>query len=677
MSNDTYFAAKAPEEAASIILSKADSWMNYLQANRFIYKLKRCWAFYHGIYNSDNHEITFGGEQGELTQISINHLRNLAQHMLVMITANRPTMEARAVNTDYKSLVQTTLANGLLDYYMREKKLEIYLKNAVEQAIVLGAGFIKMEWDATAGEEYEFNEETKTPIYEGDVKFTNLSVFDVVMDSNKQSQEHDWITCRTPKNRFDLIAKYPEYADKIKKIPAMAEFNKNNFQSFMKDETDDVFVYEFYHRRTECLPDGRYMLFLDSDVVLMDAPMPYRSLPIYRIAPADYLGTPFGYTPIFDLMPIQEAINSLYSTILTNQSAFGVQNVMIPRGADITSTQLAGGLNVIEYNAQAGKVEPLNLTNTPAEIFKFLEMLEKAAETISGVNSVARGNPEASLKSGNALALVQSMALQFMSGLQQSYVLLIEGVGTGLVNMLKDFAAAPRVAAIAGRNNRTEMKEFKGDDLNAINRVVVTVGNPLSKSTAGRVQMAEQMLQMGIIKTPQQYFSVLNTGNLDVMTENDQHELFLIKSENESMVDGRPVVAIAVDDHQLHINEHKAVLADPELRQDQELLGRVLGHIQEHIQLLKTTNPDLLMLTRQQPLPPDQPQAGPAPQNMPQQGPPPIQAGNKQQSEAAAVLHPPQLAPHAGQPGLPSPAKPPKPFHTAPVDAKDLLPQSN
>jgi hypothetical protein len=105
-------------------------------------------------------------------------------------------------------------------------------------------------------------------------------------------------------------------------------------------------------------------------------------------------------------------------------------------------------------------------------------------ETISGINSVTRGQPEASLKSGNALALVQSMAIQFISGLQQSYVKLIEQVGTQLINNLKDYAKAPRVAAIVGKNNRTELKEFIGDDLQAINRVVVDMGNALSRCLA-------------------------------------------------------------------------------------------------------------------------------------------------------------------------------------------------
>ena len=47
------------------------------------------------------------------------------------------------------------------------------------------------------------------------------------------------------------------------------------------------------------------------------------------------------------------------------------------------------------------------------------------------------------------------------------------------------------------------MKEFTGDDLTSVNRVIVDVGNPLARTTAGRVEMAEQLLQMGVIKTPQ------------------------------------------------------------------------------------------------------------------------------------------------------------------------------
>jgi hypothetical protein len=656
-SSQVYFAAKEPSACAAVMMNKIDAWTNNLEANGYLDKLRASWAAYHGAYYTDvgtGHQITFGGTAGEVTNLPVNHLRNLAQHILVMTCSTRPSMEARATNTDYKSLTQTILANGLLDYYMREKRLEKILKLAVEYAIVMGSGFIKMSWNATSGQMYDFNEETQTPIYEGDVEFTVHNPLDIIEDNTKENGAMDWITVRGWKNRFDLSAKYPELKDKILSVMTKNELERFRFNGIGANDTDDVPIYEFYHKRTECLPDGRYILFLSDTIILYDGPLPYRNLPVYRIAPSDILGTPYGYSNIFDCLPLQEAINSLYSMIMSNQNAFGIQNIIVPRGADVSISELTGGLNIIECNMQAGKPEPLQLCATPQEVFKFTDMIRSEMETLSGVNSVARGNPEASLKSGTALALVQSMALQFMSGLQQSYVELIEDVGSALINMLRDFAVVPRVAAIVGKNNRSYMKEFKGDDLENVNRVIVDMGNALSRSTAGRVQMAEQLLQMGAIKNPEQYFTIINTGSLDTMIEGTQSELMLIRGENESMMDGQSVAVLAIDEHKTHIEEHRSILADPDLRRDPKLVALVLGHIQDHIKALQTTDPNLLQLLGQTPLAP--PAGTTPPQGTPSNGSsaPPLSNAVKQQ------LQPPQNGAPQGPPGPPPPGSPPQ-----------------
>lgn len=683
---EVYFAAKPAEDVASNLIEKSASFFNLLRANAYLEKLQRMWRAYHGAYDNDlgfGHRINFTGEQGEYTQLAVNHFRNIAQHIYVMITSNRPTMEARAINTDYKSLAQTHVANGVLDYYMREKRLEDHLKYATEMAIVLGSGFIKLDWNATSGDAYDVDPDTGEFNYEGEIEFSNLSPFDVVVDGTKETWDNDWIMCRTFKNRYDLMAKYPELAEKIRAIPPKNQSSVYRLAVFSNDDTDDIPVYEFYHRRTESMPDGRYLLFVDSDAVLLDAPMPYRVIPIFRIAPSNIMGTPYGYTPMFDIFPIQEGINALYSTIMTNQNAFGVQNLWVPRDADVSFASLQAGMNIIEGNS---KPEPINFTQTPAEIFKFLDTLIQAAETISGVNSVARGNPEASLKSGAALALVQSMSLQFVSGLQQSYVKLIEDVGTALINILKDFAKTPKVIALVGKHNRTELKEFTGEQISSINRVVVDVGNPLSRTIAGRVQMAEQMLQMNVIKTPQQYFQVMNTGRLDSMFEGELSELMLIKSENERMMEGDDVQATALDAHRLHIMEHKSVLADPDLRKDPVLTEKVFNHILQHIDLLRQTDPDLLALIGEQPLPPIQQPLAPTAtgESIPIQGQQVPQGENipnrtLERSPMGDIIGQGQAAQVTG-PGvenqpLPNMPRPPAPFENAPVSPQELTPQ--
>jgi hypothetical protein len=348
---------------------------------------------------------------------------------------------------------------------------------------------------------------------------------------------------------------------------------------------------------------------------------------------------------MFDLLPLQEMLNSLYSTAATNVNAFGVQNILNPRGNDVSVDQISEGMNFINYDAQVGKPESLDLVKTSPEVYKLMELLERAMETLSGVNSVARGNPEAALRSGTALAIVHSQALQFISGLQQSYIHLLENVGTGIINLLKDFANVPRIAAIVGVNNSTEMKEFKSDDISAINRVVVDVGNALMSSAAGRIQVAENLLQMGAIDA-EKYVMILNTGNLDVATEGKMNEMLTIKGENEALVRGEDVIAIFSDKHCMHIREHGAVLSDYMLRRDPGLVQAVLDHIQEHINLLQTTDPNILTIIGEQPLSPP----GGTPPGAPQQPGAQAPDGN------IAPMMSPDMAQPANMPSMPEPA---------------------
>jgi hypothetical protein len=254
------------------------------------------------------------------------------------------------------------------------------------------------------------------------------------------------------------------------------------------------------------------------------------------------------------------------------------------------------------------------------------------------------------------------MTLQFISGLQQSYVELIEDVGTSLIDMLKDFASVPKVAMIAGKSNKAFLEEtFTGDDLSQVNRVIVDVGNPLARTTAGKVQLAENLIQYGIIKDPTQYFTVLNTGNLEVLDEYQQNELLLIRAENEKLAQGETVAALAIDQHIIHIKEHKGVLADPDLRQDPTLVQQTLSHINEHIQFLRTVDPALLSIIGEQPL---GPQGGSPPTPAPP-GPPGARPG--QPPNTAPIAQPAGTAGPPKGPNMPKLPKPPAPFQHLPV----------
>jgi hypothetical protein len=134
-----------------------------------------------------------------------------------------------------------------------------------------------------------------------------------------------------------------------------------------------------------------------------------------------------------------------------------------------------------------------------------------------------------------------------------------------------------------------------------IDRVIVDAGNPLMQTVAGKMELAQTMLQAGMIKMPDELLSVINTGNLQPFTQGKTMELLAVQQENELLRDGKAVKAIITDDAVLHIMEHKSVLADPDSRADINILNVTLSHMQEHIDMLKDPNYQQLLQLMGQP----------------------------------------------------------------------------
>lgn len=667
-----YWAAKPTAEAAAAVEDKIDQYYSTIRDSGLLNIWQRACDSYH-MALSNRGLIGSVGTHGELSQLDVNQFRNFIDHMVTMAVQQRPAFEPRSTNTDVKSQAQTILARGLLDYYMREKRLEQRIKKAVMFACLFGEGFVRTDWDATAGEPYGVDPESEEELKQGDIVYSAYDPSCVIRDCSVTSYEDlDWICFKTFTNRYTLMARYPEFRDRLSST-SNDQAKTDSIKTMTRltnavEDTDLVPVYHFYHRKTDALPEGRVLHFCDSETVFVDGPIPFRDLACYRVTASEMLSTPFGYSVSFDLLGLQQAINTLHSTIFTNQETFGVQNVMVPRGSNLSVSELSGGLNLIEYDQQMGPPQSLQLTQTPPEIFNYVQQLEHTMETLSGINSVARGDPQASLKSGAALALVQSQAIQFSQGLQNSYIQLLEGVGTSTINILRDFASVPRVAMIAGKAQRGMMKEFKGDDLSSVNRVIVDAGNALSRTTAGKVQIAQELLQSGLIKTADEYLMVLETGSLEPLTEGPTNELLGIRSENEAMMDNKAVPVMVTDAHMLHIQEHKAIMSDPEIRRDPELVALIGDHIQQHVAALSDpNNAVLLQLLGQQPVPGAPPQAPQGDQGQGvAQGPagqPPAGAQPSANDMAQGMLPSPPKNPLTGQlaelpPGAPVDMRP-------------------
>jgi len=662
---DGYFAAiRNPKKFAHEAYLRVDHFENTRQY--ILYRWHRNYLFYHNLYFQEGQpqnwgysDIRYTGENGEYATMSINHFRNLATHIKNLMTNTRVSYQCRAVNGDAKSASQAELGNNLLNYYMREGRLSEVANDAVDNSLIFDAGYIKVEWDPDAGSELTLDLETETVHHEGDLTFTSINPIDVITDIHKQRfRDNDWIMIRTQQSKWNLIARFPEHEEAIEGMKTLDDEWRRDYNYYTEfTKSDDIYLYEFWHRKTPAMPNGRYALFTSDGNVFYDSPLHYREIPIYQINAGPHKATQFGYSPLNDVAGAQEAINVCYSTMLSNIETFGVQNVVAPREAGVTIEEVRSGMNFIEYDGQHGPPAGINFTTIPQELMPFIQKLESAQETISGVNSVVRGNPEASLRSGVALALVEDQALNFVSYLQESYSRLLEDVGRQAIDILKVYANTERVFTIVGEGNLAAIQEFRGEDLQNISRVIVDLGSALSRTTAGRVQMAEHLIQSGLIKTPEEYMTVVNSGNLDQLTKGRTNHLQLIHRENEGLMKGQGAQAILTDDHTLHIRKHIEVLDDPEVRANQELANSVLSHVQEHINLVTEPNLQLLFATLGIQSPGLMAQGGGQPEpNLQRQKPAP--RPQTEQQEAQNLRKRPDI--RAATPPQPGPGVPPQ-----------------
>jgi hypothetical protein len=634
--NDQYFAIRADVDE---LMSRVESYYQRLYDLGQTQKIQKS-HYYHYGQGGRTAALSRSGVDGERTDIAVNDFNSLNRHVVTLVTANRRSYKTRATNTDYKSQVQTILGDQIVDYYLREKKLERWQKQCCAYAVKYSEGFIVMDWDVKGGDVYTVDE-MGNPVNEGDIAYRVKHPLEVPRDVDKEG-EQDWYIVMDVVNKYDLASRYPEHTSAILDASVDNSFSQyraidHMSRTISSGRLEDMCpVYTFYHRKCNVLPEGKLVIFIEG-TKLLDGPLSYSDVPVYRMAPENLDGTCLGYTNVFDLLSLEEATDKLYSAVVSNNVTFARQCVQGKPDANLNVQDLGDGLKYIETESE---IKPVQLTASAPETYNLIDTLTTKKQTLTGINEVIQGNPDANLRSGNALALVAAQALTYNSNLEQSYNELFEDVGTATLRFLRDFARSPRFIAIVGKYKSSYMKQFVGEQLNLIDRVTIEPQSAVAATLAGKIELATNLLQNKLIDRPDQYLMVLETGRLDALTEGKQAEILLVRSENERMADGQPVQALTVDKHDLHIMEHKSVLANPETRMQPQIVAAVLQHIQEHIFLLQNLDPVLAAATGNQVL-------GPPP-------PPPGQQG----APAQDVVAPPQPAngEMPQQPDLPAPA---------------------
>lgn len=564
------------------------------------------------------------GEKDELTAIKVNHAGSLLQRTVALVSQTVPEFEPVPVNTDYKSLAQVDFAKNLLHYYMDSKGIGAGLYDTALAAGIFGIAWFCPEWDPRAGSKLTAPDpalpsRTKT----GDLTFRLFDPLDVAVNRFRYDQDHDWYITRRWVNRYDLAARYPgaptedgkatlgEQIVDFKPPNLGADVPTNSIEAEKqhgKSEDADELVplYTLYHKRTDALSEGRIAAFLSADILLYEGGLPYRDIPLIPVCPSKFLRTVNGNSALHHVLGLQDVYDNVASSLATNNVAFGTQIVMVPDEADYSIDEVSAGLSVLRYNSGVdGKQEPkgLNLTAPSAEALRFLEMAQSMMELLCGINGTLRGAPQANVQSGAFGALLAQQALEYSGAFQYSFQRAVEKTGNMIVQILKQYASEPIVAEIAGKSKAYELRSFTSEDLSQIDRILVKSGNPAARTAQFAIAAADALLAKGLI-SKKEYLTLVRTGQLEVAVDRAEAQAMNMRRENELIRAGKNPPVIVTDQHREHIESHGDEIGDPGTREDPKAVMAGLEHIKAHINALRQTDPALLMLLKQTPLPP-------------------------------------------------------------------------
>lgn len=598
---DEYWALAPESEIANEINHKWERHQRWLSVTGYGERAQKMYDTFYGDFgiNLDNEKVN--------AKMSVNHFKSLIQRLHSITTQSKLQYVPKSRNSDAAAMNETDLAKGLLEYYADEKDMNAITSRMVEIGLVMLDSYVYAPWDKHQG---ELTVEGET-LRNGDQAFYLMTPFDVAR--HPTLEQSPYYIIKLAVNKYDLAALYPEHADAIKSVSIEYPTFNNGFLNtpFNQnvagyDDDDTIYCYHFLHDRTPSLPKGRFSLIAGSSV-LEDSILPYKTLPVVRFAPGRTEGTVTGDSIATSLYGIQQAIDRLYSSSLTNNMHFNKQSIWSPSAVDIS--RLSEGYNLV---VSAQKPEALQLTGSSPESYKLLAGYEAVMQTISGVNATTRGNPESSLKSGTSLALMLSISVMSADSIQKNYVRAAADLGTVVIHNVQAFATEKRIAYIGGVSKKSQAKEFSAQDVMSIDRVTIDIGNPLLSNYAGRQEMIQQWMQFGIVKDPKAIVEFLRTGQIDSITEDDFKDGVLIRTENEALRKGENPPVMMTDNHPEHIVKHKGLANDPEIRDSPEIMTNLLQHLQDHIGSMKSIDPDLAAILQIMPLPSQQqPMPGP------------------------------------------------------------------
>lgn len=647
-----YWAASGEEHLYKVLCDKEQDYYEALNRRGFFQMYRLAYAMYYGLGTAgiglDSLEtqcIQFQGADGELVMFSANEFRSLCDQIFNMTTKNRPAFQAQAINSDAVTLGQIEASDSIIKYYYEQVFGERKEKEVVKCEGLYGKGWTYLEWDPDGGPDIQIPVEPKESpmgpmeqppevVKAGRFVISRHYPWNVISEAYRSEYEdHLWREVIDHRSRWEMIARYPLFAKQIRD----EEYGKSEWMSFFPgydqeraEDEDTICVRIFLHVPCAALPKGRKAIYVGKTLVFDDPEgLGIDTLPLIDFMSCELDGTSFGISDLWNLIPAQQMENQLLSDMASIIEAHGRPAIAVVKGSDLDIDALANGAKVVGINSREDLPVIIQPPTVPEMSIKLVDLMRRLNQSMSGLNAISRGEADASVKSGTHAALYHAIAVEAQAPRQAALDLHRERVTNVILQFLKKYAKHPQLVAIAGEDERANLELFTAGDIAHVHRVVIKTSNPMLRTQAGRLQIAEMLRDWpGMpLRQPQEIVELITAGTFKQLTNPVHTQSIRVRRENAILSKAPPVKEVPgevdpmtgmpgpstktvpdcpvfmTDDPAQHINGHLEVLTSPDTLQNPQKMDAVFAHIMEHVKIWREGDPGLAQLLGHAPPP--------------------------------------------------------------------------
>ena len=283
-----------------------------------------------------------------------------------------------------------------------------------------------------------------------------------------------------------LKAKYPEHADQIKINDDYFFYDSADYA--IKKRKNHAAVFTYYHRKTKFLPQGAKIVYVIG-CILEDGPLPYShgKLPCVFDTDIDCPDELHGRPFLVNIAQLQNLHNMCMASIARNIAVSSMPKWVMPKGT-VHRDKLNNEYGIIEYS---GPIAPQMVTYSAInkDLYAMPDKFEKYIQSMSMVDSMARGEPPPGIKAAVALQFLDEQDQQRQSTGIAKRLRRIKEVYKMMISVMGDNYKREdgRMVRILGADNTYLISSFEQADFNSAYDVRILNASSLPDSKAGRI----------------------------------------------------------------------------------------------------------------------------------------------------------------------------------------------